>query len=96
MKIAVTSDNTCDLPQELIEKHNIYIFNIPVIMGDEEYRDNVSGQTIFDYVDKTGNLPKTAALSEYEYHETFEKLSKEYDAVIHFALSFGISLLIIL
>ena len=44
-----------------------------------------------DYVDKTGVLPKTSAINEMQYTEYFEGLLKEYDAVIHFALSSGIS-----
>ena len=91
MKIVITSDNTCDIPPELIKKHDIKIIAIPVIMGDEEYRDNINGEKIFDYVAKTGTLPKTAALSEYDYKEFFEKHLKKADAIIHFALSFGIS-----
>ena len=91
MKIIITADNTCDIPPELIKKHDIKIVSIPVIMGDEEYRENINGPKIFDYVSKTGTLPKTAALSIYDYKEFFEKHLKKADAIIHFSLSFGIS-----
>lgn len=91
MKIVLTSDNTCDIPKNLIEKYDIKIIIIPVIMGEDEYRDDIDGKKIYDYVSKTGTLPKTAALSEYDYKEFFEKHLENADAIIHFALSFGIS-----
>jgi len=91
MKIAITADNTCDIPQELIDKYNIYICYIPVIMGDDEFRDNLTHEQIYKYVEQTNQLPKTAALSSYDYNEAFEKALKDNDAVIHFTLSYGIS-----
>lgn len=91
MKIAITADDTCDLTDELVKENDIQIFHIPVIMGEEEYLDGVSSEKLYDYVDKTGVLPKTAALSSFDYKERFEKLLKDYDAIIHFSLSFGIS-----
>lgn len=91
MKIAITADNTCDIPQKLIEKHNIQICYIPVIMGDDEFRENLTHTQIYNFVEQTNILPKTAALSSFDYKETFEKALKDSDAVIHFALSYGIS-----
>ena len=46
---------------------------------------------MFEYVDKNGTLPKTNAINEFEYTEYFENILNEYDAVIHVALSSGIS-----
>lgn len=91
MKIAITADNTCDIPKDLIEKNNINICYIPVIMGDDEYTDNIDHEMIYDFVEKTNQLPKTAALSEFDYKEYFTKALEDNDAVIHFALSYGIS-----
>ena len=46
---------------------------------------------IFDYVDKTGVLPKTSAVNQVQYEEHFKKLLKDYDEVIHISLSSEIS-----
>lgn len=91
MKIAITADNTCDIPQQLINQNNIHICYIPVIMGDEEFTDNINHEMIYSFVEKTNQLPKTAALSEFDYKQTFAKVLEKNDAVIHFALSYGIS-----
>lgn len=93
MKIAITADSTCDLSEELVKKHNITIMPIIVTLDDKEYKDSVDINTtqLYEYIEKTGNLAKTAARSAYEYQELFEGLLKEYDHVIHFSLSFKIS-----
>lgn len=91
MKIAITCDDTCDLPQSLVEENNITLYYIPNILGETEYRGGLTSDMIYDYVDKTGELPQTAAASSLNYKELFEKELENHDAVIHFALSSGIS-----
>ena len=91
MRIAIIADDTCDLPQELIQQNNIILSYIPNILGEEEYRGGLTSDMIYDYVEKTGELPQTAAASSYNYKEIFEKALETHDAVIHFSLSSGIS-----
>ena len=92
MKICISAESTIDLPQELLDEFSIKTIPFTVILGAESGFDGVvTPQTIFDYVDKTGVLPRTSAINEMQYTEYFEGLLKEYDAVIHFALSSEIS-----
>lgn len=90
MKIAISAENTIDLPKELLEKYDIHVISFDITLGDQTSNSYTSAE-VFDYVDKTGILPKTSALNEVEYGEYFDKLLKDYDAVIHFALGSGIS-----
>lgn len=93
MKIAISADSTCDLSPELKEKYNINYMPIIVTLGENEYEDgiNITTTELYDFIDKTGTLAKTAARSAYEYQDHFEKLLKEYDHVIHFSLSYKLS-----
>lgn len=92
MKIALSSESTCDLPKELLEKFNISIIPYCVILGDEVVEDNPSvPEKIYEYVEKTKKLPKTSAINEETYKEYFSKLLKKHDAVIHVSLSSGIT-----
>lgn len=88
MKIKITSDSTCDLGAALIEKYDIGIFPLTVILGDKSYKDGeIAPEDIFDFVAKTNALPKTAAGSLESYTEFFERGLKGYDALIHFNIS---------
>ncbi|MGN0522178.1 MAG: DegV family protein [Eubacterium sp.] len=91
--VVITADSTSDLPEELIEQNNIIIFPLSVLLGDKSYRDGIDihPQDIYDYVNKTGDLPKTAAVTPNQYYEVFEKLTAEGKAVVHIALSSAIS-----
>ena len=92
MKIAVSAESTIDLTKELLQKFEISTIPFTVIMGENEYLDgDVTSKDIFDFVAKKNVLPKTSAINEYTYGEYFENLLKNYDAVIHFALSSEIS-----
>ena len=85
MKIKITADSTCDLSREIVDKYDIGMVPLHVIMDDISYSDgvNVTPEDIFSHVAKTGILPTTAAPSVAEYTEYFKPLLKEYDAVIH-------------
>ena len=92
MKIAISTESTCDLSRELINKYEISIIPYTVILGDDIVQDNenVPGQ-IFNYVAKTGKLPQTSAINESDYENYFLELLEDYDAVVHITLSSEIS-----
>lgn len=89
MKIKITSDSTCDLSGELVERYNVGIMPLAVIMNGQVYHDgiDIKPKDIFENVKKTGVLPKTSAPSIEEYSEFFEKQLKNYDAIVHYNIS---------
>lgn len=92
MKIAISTESTCDLPKELIDKYGFEIIPYSVILGDDVVVDDASlPAKIFEYVEKTKILPKTSAINEIQYKEYFSKLLEKYDAVIHISLSSGLT-----
>lgn len=92
-KIKVTCDSTCDLTPELYEKYNISVMPLTVTLGDDAYHDGVDidGPKIFDYVAKTGVLPKTSAVSVSEYLDFFKPFVDDGYTVIHINLSSTLS-----
>lgn len=92
MKIAISTESTLDIPRELQKQYDISVIPFTVILGDKSgYDGDITPLEIFDYVDKTGILPKTSAVNEYQFDKYFTKLLKNYDAVIHISLSSQIS-----
>ena len=92
MKICISAESTIDLPKTLLEAYEIKTIPFTVILGDETGLDGeITPNQIFDYVDKTGVLPRTSAINEFQYSEYFKEKLKDYDAIIHFALSSEIS-----
>ncbi len=85
MKIKITSDSTCDLSKELIEKYDIGIIPLIIIKDSVEHRDGVDivPADIFAHVAAGGDLCSTAALGVGEYQDYFSKFTSEYDGVLH-------------
>lgn len=92
-EVFITADSTCDLPDNYIKKNNITIIPLSILLGENSYYDGVDifPDDIYKYVDKTGILPKTAAVTPAQYYSVFEKLSGEGKAVVHIGLSSAIS-----
>ena len=88
MAVKITSDSTCDLGG-LVEKWDISIMPLNVILDTETYHDGVSicPQDIFSFVEKTKMLPKTSARSMIDYEEFFAENLKGADELIHFSIS---------
>lgn len=92
MKIAISTESTLDIPKEMQKEFDISVIPFTVILGDKSgYDGDITPEEIFEYVDKTGVLPKTAAVNEFQYDKYFTSLLRNHDAVIHLSLSSGIS-----
>jgi len=93
MAIKITSDSTCDLTPELLQRYQVSVTPLCVTLGNDTYRDGESivPTDIFNYVSKTGQLPTTSAINIGDYQEFFAPLAAEYDAVIHINLGSGFS-----
>ena len=88
MKVKISADSTCDLSQELLEKYQVTIAPLSVIIDGDSHKDgvDVTPENIFRAVD-LGKKVQTAAVNQFEYEELFGNLLKENDAVVHFCIS---------
>lgn len=92
-EVLITADSTCDLPEYLVHENNIKIIPLSILLGEKEYHDgiDVKPKDIYDYVGKTGILPKTAAVTPNDYYDIFSRAVKEGRQVVHIGLSSAIS-----
>ena len=88
-KIIISADSTCDLGSELISKYDFKIIPFIVNLGEKSYKDGVdiTPGMIYDYVEKTKKLPKTAAASVGDHEEFFAEHTKNCETLIHFSIS---------
>jgi len=93
-RIAIVTDSTAGLPQEIIERYHITVIPLPVFFGKEMYLDNVDmtpDEFYHRLAKMNGDLPTTAQLSPTIFRETFEALLPEADAIITLCVSSGLS-----
>lgn len=89
MNIKITSDSTCDLPQEVLDKYNITMIPLSVVKDGKAFTDgiNIIPADIFDHVASGGDLCSTAAINIGEYADYFSKYKEGYDGLIHINIS---------
>lgn len=91
--IIITSDSTCDLSPELIERYGIKIIPMGITLGDKTYRDGIeiTPDEVYAHHSKTGELPKTTAINLGEFEDFFATLSNDETKIIHFNISSAMS-----
>ena len=93
MRYQITSDSTCDLSPEQLEKYNIRLLPLYVDMDGRTLRDgvDVKPDDIYAHVAAGGGLPKTAAVNMADYVRAFTELSAKNDFVILVCISMDFS-----
>ena len=88
MRVKITADSTCDLPPEIVEKYNIGLTPLYIIMDDKQYKDRIeiTVNDIFDYVNSGKGITRSNAINISEYQEYFTDWLKECDAIVHINL----------
>ena len=83
-KVIILTDSTADLSLDLLKEYRIESLPLYVRFGDDTYRDGIDIDTnkLYEMVEKNGDLPKTAAISPGDFHDTFKKfIDQDYDIV---------------
>ena len=91
--VMITTDSTCDLPQEMLDRFNFKTVPLHIILGDEEYLDgkNFTPDDIYARYEKDKMLPRTAAVSPQEFTAFFGPIVAEGYEIVHIDISSDIS-----
>jgi DegV family protein with EDD domain len=87
--IKIVSDSTCDLSPELVERYNISIVPLHILLGEAEYEDgrNITIDDIYRWSDANKTTPKTSAPSMDTVISIIKPLLDQGDELICFAIS---------
>lgn len=82
--IALVTDSSCDLPQELLDKYQIHMVPINIYFGENHYLDKttIQPEQFYKRLDDAGEYPKTAQINEVTFRNLYSHLASHYDAVI--------------
>lgn len=83
MKIKLICDSLCDTPEELIEKYDIEVVPLNIILKDREYKEGVdiSKEEFYKIMKEKNEVPKTSQATYIQFKEVFEKYKDEYSIV---------------
>lgn len=87
--VKVISDSTCDLSKELLEKYDISILPLHILLGEDEYEDgrDITIEEIYEWSEAHKETPKTSAPSIERTTELFEPYVKKGDEIVCFSIS---------
>lgn len=91
-KIALITDTTADLPEELVKKYNINVLSFRIIYKDREYKDKIEITSEQVYKGLKEEVPTSSMPALQDMEDVYEKLKKDgYTHVIGITLSLGLS-----
>lgn len=78
MKIAIVTDSTAYLPQEIVERYNITVVPIEVVFDTKTYREDIDITTseFYDLLEKSRELPSTAQPPIGAMLKLYDRLAK--------------------
>jgi DegV family protein with EDD domain len=88
-KIALVTDSTCDLSQELIDHYQINMLPLSISFGENHYLDKVTMQPsqFYKMLDECPDYPKTSQINETAFINLYSHLASHYDSIIAVHLS---------
>ena len=91
--VKIISDSTCDLSQELLEKYDVEIVPLHILLGDQEYEDgrSITPDEIYAWSDANGVTPKTSAAGINQMIEAYRPYVENGDEIIAFSISSDMS-----
>lgn len=91
--IALVTDSTCDLPQDIIEKYSIEIVPLTVHFEDDTYYDkiDIENEEFFSMMEAADQLPTTSQPSVGLFIEKYQDLTEKYDEIISIHISSALS-----
>jgi DegV family protein with EDD domain len=87
--IALVTDSTCDLPQDLLDYYQISVVPINLNFGENHYLDKVTitPDLFYDLLDSSPSFPHSSQINERVFTNLFSHLASHYDAIIALHLS---------
>lgn len=91
--VNIISDSTCDLSSELLDKYDISIIPLHILLGEDEYEDGIGikPEEIYAWCDANQTTPKTSASSIERAMEVIKPFTDEGREVICFSISQSMS-----
>lgn len=92
MAIKIVTDSTSYLPSEFINKYDISVVSLNVIMNGESTREvDLDNSTFYSKMEESNEIPSSSQPSPDEIYNTFENLIKNGDSIVGIFISSDMS-----
>ncbi len=90
--IAIVTDSTCDLPEELVDRYPIYPVSLAVSFGEDQFLDKktITPDQFYRMLEELGEdeeFPTSSQPSVGQFKETYSFLLDNYDSIVSLHIS---------
>ena len=91
--VIITADSTCDLSPELLERFDVRIIPLTILLDGKSYLDGVefTSADIYARYHEDGTLPKTSAPGIQQFLDFFTPLTEQGFEIVHLDISAELS-----
>lgn len=88
-RIALATDSTCDLPEEIMDKYQIHMLPVTISFGENNYLDKITlrPEQFYKMLDESPHYPKSSQVNEKAFVNLYSHLASHYDSIISVNLS---------
>lgn len=89
-KIAILTDSSCDIPQEMAEKYGIDIMGFHILLDGVDYieRESCTNTEFYQRMREAKGVPSTAAITPLQFCEKYcQYVDEGYTDVIHIPIN---------
>lgn len=92
-KVAIVTDSTVNLPEDLIDQYNLNIVPLNVIWEGVTYKEGIDITTseFYQRLKTAKELPTTSQPSAGQFHEVYSELAKTHEGIVGVFLSEDLS-----
>lgn len=88
MSVKIITDSTSYIPKEYIEKYNISIVSLNVVLNGKSYREvDLENNFFYKEMDKCSSIPTSSQPSVEEFYNIFENIVKNGDDIVGLFIS---------
>jgi uncharacterized protein len=88
-KIALVTDSTCDLGQDIIDNYQINMLPININFGENHYLDKITilPEQFYTLLKENNDYPKSSQVNEKSFTSLYSHLASHYESIIAIHLS---------
>lgn len=89
MNVKIITDSTCDLPKDMLEKYDIDIVTLYIILDSKSYKERIeiNQEEVVDWSNENHKSPKTGAPTIGDFVDVFSKYADEERDIIFIGTS---------
>ena len=83
-KVGIVTDSTSCIPKELVDKHNICVVPLMIVVEGRGYRDgiDITPGEVYKIMRRRENLPTTSTPSVGDFLSTFHKIGEQAESIL--------------